>query len=202
MKPSQDTIVSPLLTTAAQIAGWYQDLLHLHERLAPHFARRETHRHALDYLTGLLDPTERKSCWQLAELARYARPYDLQHFLSDAVWSADRIRDETRAQAITHLGIDQIILALDETSCPKQGDHSAGVGRQYCGSTGRVENCQVGVFLDYITQSVIPSLIASCIVPADWINDRPRCRQAGIPDDLPFRTKPELALVLLTRFSS
>ena len=111
----------------------------------------ETHRHALDYLTGLMGPTERKSCWQLAELAHYARPYDLQHFLSDAVWSADRIRDETCALTIKHLGSAQLTLALDETSCPKQGDHSAGVGRQYCGSTGRVENCQVGVFLDSIT---------------------------------------------------
>ena len=200
MKPSQDTIVSPLLTTAAQIAGWYQDLLHLHERLAPHFARRETHRHALDYLTGLMSPTERKSCWQLAELAHYARPYDLQHFLSNAVWSADRIRDETRAQAITHLGIKQIILALDETGFPKQGDHSAGVGPQYCGSTGRVENCQVGVFLDYITPVGHTLIDRELYVPADWINDRPRCRQAGIPDALPFRTKPELALLLLTRW--
>lgn len=124
----------------------------------------------------------------------------MQHWLSDAVWDADLLRDDLRDYAIEHLGTQQLILALDESSFPKQGRHSAGVKAQYCGSTGQVENCQGGVFLDYSTPRGHTLIDRALYVPQDWIDDRPRCRQAGLPDALGFQTKPELAVQMLSRF--
>jgi SRSO17 transposase len=86
------------------------------------------------YLQGLLSETERKNGWQLAEHAGEARP--------------DGVRDDLRSYVLEHLGCESAVLVIDETSFPKRGDQSAGVGLQYCGKTGQVENCQVGVFLD------------------------------------------------------
>jgi SRSO17 transposase len=122
-------------------------LTRLHARIAPRFARLEPRRRALAYLQGLLSSVERKNGWQLAEHAREATPYGMPRLLSQAVWDADLVRDDLRAYALEQLGADDAILAIDETSFPKAGNKSAGVGKQYCGTTGQVENCQVGVFL-------------------------------------------------------
>ena len=120
---------------------------HLHARIAPRFARPEPRRRALLYLQGLLSGTQRKNGWQLAEHAREATPYGMQRLLSRAVWDVDGVRDDVRTYVLEHLGDQEAILVIDETGFPKRGRHSAGVGLQYCGITGQVENCQVGVFL-------------------------------------------------------
>lgn len=200
MKSSQHNTSLSGATTLSQVVDWSAQLVQLHQRIAPRFARSEPRQRALAYLKGLLSPMEHKSSWQLAEHAREATPYGMQHLLSDAVWDADLVRDDLRAYAIEHLGAQQVILALDESSFPKQGRHSAGVKPQYCGSTGQVENCQVGVFLDYITTRGHTLIDRELYLPADWIDDRPRCQQAGIPDSRCFQTKPELATLMLTRF--
>jgi len=123
-------------------------LLTLHGRIAPRFVRPEPRRRVLAYLRGILSATERKNGWQLAEHAREARPYGMQRLLSQAHWDADQVRDDLRDYVLEYLGEPEATLVLDETSFPKRGDHSAGVQPQYCGTTGQVENCQVGVFLD------------------------------------------------------
>jgi SRSO17 transposase len=97
------------------------------------------------------------------------------------------------------LGKESALLAIDETSFPKRGDKSAGVGMQYCGTTGQVENCQVGVFLSYITASGHSLIDRELYLPFDWIEDPERRQQAAIPETVGFQTKPELARRMLER---
>jgi SRSO17 transposase len=138
--------------TFTQVSSWAQALACLHARIAYLFARPEPRRHLFAYLQGLLSPTERKNCWQLAEYAGETTPDGIQRLLSTAKWDADLVRDEHRRYVIEQFGDQNGVLIVDETSFPKQGRKSAGVQRQYCGSTKRIENCQVGVFLAYASR--------------------------------------------------
>ncbi len=147
MKQDKHITFAGTKTTSTDVCHWVQPLFRLHERLAPRFARPEPHRRALAYLQGILSETPRKNGWQLAEHAGEARPDGMQRLLSQAVWDTDGVRDDLRSYALELLGQEDAILAIDETCFPKRGQKSAGVGLQYCGTTGRVENCQVGVFL-------------------------------------------------------
>lgn len=149
--------------------------------------------------TGLLSSVERKNGWQLAEQAREATPYGMQRLLSAAVWDTDGVRNELRSYVLEHLGREAATVVIDETSFPKRGKKSAGVGPHYCGTTGQVENCQVGVFLSYVTSQGHSLIDRELYLPADWINDRERCQEAGIPESVRFQTKPELAVQMIER---
>jgi SRSO17 transposase len=199
MKPFQHTIPSPLLTRLSDVMRWRSFLLQMHARLACYFARPEPYQRLLRFVQGVLSHVERKNGWQVAEHAREATPYGMQRLLSQAVWDEDGVRDEVRALALQQLGTSQAIVAVDETSFPKRGKYSAGVKKQYCGTTGQVQNCQVGVFLSYITARGHTLIDRELYVPQDWLDNRARCQQAGIPDTIPFRTKPDLALQMLER---
>ena len=193
MTYSEHTTAFGRPTTPADICRWTQMRTELHARIAPHFARPQPRRRALLYLQGLLSEAERKNGWQLAEQARERTPYGMQRLLSSAVWDADLVRDEVRAYALEHLGQQEAILVIDETSFPKRAKRSAGVGVQYCGTTGQVENCQVGVFLSYVTAKGHTLIDRDLYLPVQWCEDRERCRSAGIPETVRFHTKPELA---------
>ena len=197
MKCSHDTI-SPTIQ-ASDVVRWHAQLARIHQRLRPYFARPEPFQRALRFLQALLSEVPRKNGWQVAEQAREATPYGMQRLLAEAVWEEDGVRDEVRRLAVEILGREHAILALDETSFLKRGEHSAGVAHQYCGTTGRVENCQVGVFLSWITPRGHALIDRELYLPACWTNDRLRCQHAGIPPSVPFRTKPELALLMLAR---
>src|SRR2546423_2087975 len=200
MKQDKRTTRTETRTTASDVCRWVQELFHLHARIAPRFARPEPRRRALAYLQGILSETSRKNGCQLAEHAGEARPDGMQRLLSQAVWDTDGVRDDLRSYALEQLGQESAILAIDETSFPKQGKKSAGVGLQYCGTTGRVENCQVGVFLSYVTAKGHTLIDRELYLPLDWCEDRDRCRAAGIPDDKSsFQTKPELAQKMIER---
>jgi SRSO17 transposase len=199
MKQDQHTTFLGSRTTSADVCRWVQALLQLHARIAPRFARPEPRRRALAYLQGLLSDTARKNGWQLAEHAREARPDGMQRLLSSAVWDTDGVRDDLRAYALEHLGNEAAIVAIDETSFPKRGHKSAGVGVQYCGTTGQVENCQVGVFLAYVTARGHTLIDRELYVPLDWIEAPSRRQEAGIPETVRFQTKPELAIQMLSR---
>lgn len=186
-------------TTPTQVVQWAQALTHLHARIAARFARPEPRRRALKYLQGLLSDTSRKNGWQLAEQAGEARPDGMQRLLSSAIWDADGVRDDLRSYALSQLGCESAILVIDETSFPKRGKQSAGVGVQYCGTTGQVENCQVGVFLSYVTARGHTLIDRELYLPLDWCEDRDRCRAAGIPASRRFQTKPELAALMVER---
>ncbi len=199
MKPHQDTIPQEAKTTVTEVARWAQALARLHARIAPRFARSEPRRRALAYLQGLMSSIERKNGWQLAEHAREGTPYGMQRLLSQAVWDADLVRDDLRTYVYEHLGEKGAILVIDETSFPKEGEKSRGVQVQYCGTTGVVENCQVAVFLDYVTSRGHALIDRELYLPKPWIDDPERCREAGIPESVHFQTKCELARQMVER---
>jgi SRSO17 transposase len=123
----------------------------------------------------------------------------MQRLLSQAVWDTEGVRDDLRKYVLEQLGNESAILAIDETSFPKRGQKSAGVGLQYCGTTGQVQNCQVGVFLSYVTAKGHTLIDRELYLPLDWCEDRQRCRAAGVPASMRFQTKPELAVQMIER---
>lgn len=167
--------------------------------LRPHFRRAAARRHAADYLRGLLAEVERKNGWQLAEHVGYAHPRGIQRVLDRYAWDAEAVREDLRRWVVAELGDPRGVLVIDETGFPKQGTHSVGVARQYCGTLGKLANCQVGVFLGYASPQGHVGLDAALFVPEAWSADRERCRQVGLPADVSHRTKPRLALDLLER---
>ncbi len=199
MKQDHHTTLTGTATTPADVCRWVQALFRLHARLAPRFARPEPRRRALAYLQGILSDTARKNGWQLAEHAGEARPDGMQRLLSQAVWDTEGVRDEVRSYVLEQLGQESAILVIDESGFPKRGTKSAGVGLQYCGTTGQVQNCQVGVFLTYVTARGHTLIDRELYLPLDWCEDRDRCRAAHIPESVRFQTKPELAIQMLKR---
>jgi len=199
MKQNKHSTFTGTKTTPADVCRWIQPLFRLHEHLAQRFARPEPHRRVLAYLQGILSEIPRKNGWQLAEHAGEARPDGMQRLLSNAVWDTDGVRDDLRSYALELLGQEHAILVIDESCFPKRGKKSAGVGLQYCGATGQVENCQVGVFLSYVTAKGHTLIDRELYLPFDWCEDRDRCRTAGIPDSVRFQTKPELAQLMIER---
>ena len=185
--------------TARIIEGGPAYLADIARRLAPYFARSESRQRASAYLQGLLSAAERKNSWQLAEVCGEATPYGFQYLLNRADWDADAVRDELCRYVIQHLGDPNGVLVPDETGFLKKGEHSAGVARQYRGTAGKVENCQIGVLLGYARGLGQVLLDRELYLPAAWTQDRERCRQAGIPEDRGFATKPQLARQMLAR---
>jgi SRSO17 transposase len=171
----------------------------IERRIGSLFARSEARERAVAYLAGLLSPAERKNAWQLAEQTGYATPYAFQHLLGRADWDPDALRDRLRSYVLDYLADPDAIGVIDETGFLKKGTHSAGVARQYSGTAGRVENCQIGVFLAYTSDLGHTLIDRELYLPEDWTNDRERCRRAGIPDERLFATKPVLARQMLER---
>jgi SRSO17 transposase len=185
--------------TMAEVEDWAVGLEKVLERIGPRFARSEPRARAGVYLRGLLSAAERKNGWTLAEQAGDRSPDAMQRLLNHADWNADAVRDDLRDYVVEHLGDERAVLVVDETGFLKKGVKSAGVARQYSGTAGRIENCQVGVFLAYATPAGRTFIDRELYLPKAWIADPDRCAAAGIGRDVEFSTKPELALALLTR---
>jgi SRSO17 transposase len=188
--------------TAAAVdtaAAWAGTLDALHARIAPRFRRAEPRRRVLAYLRGLLSPVARKNGWQLAEAAGETTPDGMQRLIAAADWDVDAVRDDLRAYVVEQLGDPAAVLVVDESGFLKKGTQSAGVQRQYSGTAGRTENCQIGVFLVYATPQGHTYLDRDLYLPKSWTDDRARCRAAGIPDAVGFQTKPQLAQQQLQR---
>jgi SRSO17 transposase len=181
------------------IIAWQQEFKSLVKRIFPRFARSQSRKQASQYLQGLLSQVERKNGWQLAESLGQSTPYNIEQFLYRAKWSADEVRDDLRAYVVEHLGDPGAVLVIDETGFLKKGSHSVGVQVQYCGTVGRVTNCQIGVFLAYASVKGQSLLDRALYLPESWTNDRERCRKAGVPDTVGFATKPELARQMIAR---
>jgi SRSO17 transposase len=181
------------------VESWVSELDALMERIGPRFARSEARERAKAYVKGLLSDVERKNGWQLAEAGGDKTPYGVQQFLYRAVWDADAVRDDVRDYVIEHLGDEQAVVIVDETGFLKKGTRSAGVKRQYSGTAGRIENCQIGVFLAYATPKGHTFLDRALFLPEEWTDDRERARAAGIPDEVESVSKPKQAWAMLKR---
>ncbi len=164
-----------------------------------HVRRTEAARHVADYLRGLLAAIDRKNGWQLAEHAGYAHPRGMQRVLARYAWDADAVRDALQDHVVATLGDPDGVLVIDETGFPKQGTKSVGVARQYCGTLGKIGNCQIGVFLGYASPQGHAAIDRALYLPQVWLADPARCAQAGIPPETAMRTKPQLALAMLER---
>ena len=183
----------------AEVTRWAEGIDQVHRCIAGRFRRPEPRRRALEYLRGLLSPVERKNGWQLAEQAGNATPDGVQRLLYNYRWDADLVRDDLKAYVIEHLADADAVLVVDETGFLKKGDKSAGVQRQYSGTAGRIENCQIGVFLAYASAKSRTLLDRELYLPKVWTEDLERCREAGVPEEVAFRTKPQLAQLMLER---
>jgi len=146
-----------------------------------------------------LAPVERKNGWQLAEAAGDATPDGVQDFLSRVQWDADAVRDDLQAYVHEHLADASAVLVLDETGFLKKGDKSAGVKRQYSGTAGRIENCQIGVFLGYASRHGQALVDRALYLPREWTWRTPRRQEAHIPETVKFTTKPKQGLAMLER---
>ena len=190
---------SPADLTVDTVRAWSLALTEVERRIGPRFARWEARRRVGAYLRGLLSPVERKNGWQLAEVNGDDTPYGVQHLLGRAVWDVDAVRNDLCAYVLESLGDPHGVAVIDETGFLKKGRQSAGVARQYSGTAGRIENCQIGVFLGYASARGHALLDRELYLPKEWTTDRARCLQAGIPQDRAFATKPELARCMLER---
>ena len=190
--------------TQAQAKGrcssWGEDFEQLFGEVAGCFARSESRRKAKAYLRGLMSDVKRKNGWQLAERLSLKSPLGLQRLLNEAKWDAAEVMQVSRQLLSGIAKEDELggVGVVDESGFVKKGKHSAGVKRQYCGRIGKVENCQVGVFLGYVSLGVQGFLDRRLYLPQEWCEDKARCDAARIPQAAQrFKTKPELALEML-----
>ena len=182
-----------------EVRAWAAGLQALHARIAGRFARAEPRRRALAYLRGLLGNVGRKNGWQLAEHAGERTPDGMQRLLATADWDPDLVRDDLRGYVVEQLGDPGAVLVVDETGFLKKGTTSVGVQRQYSGTAGKIDNCQLGVFLAYASGKGRAFLDRELYLPRSWTDDSVRCRAARVPEQVEFRTKPQLARVMLER---
>ena len=182
------------------LAAWRAGFDDVFALIAGRFAQAASRKRARAYLLGLLSRAERKNGWTIAEFAGDATPDGMQRLLNFYTWSADEVRDDLRDYVTAGLGDGRAVLIADETGFLKKGTKSAGVQRQYSGTAGRIENCQLGVFLAYAVPGGGRALIdRELYLPRSWAGDRDRCREAGIGEDVAFATKPELARQMIER---
>ncbi len=164
-----------------------------HQEFSGYFKRSEPRKAVADYMRGLLSTTKRKNSWQLSETMGTKDPQGFQRLLYEAKWEHEPVLKHLQRLVTAKIGQPMGIGVIDETGYPKKGDKSAGVKRQYCGRLGKIENCQVGVGLAYVTD-LGRALIDQCLyIPQDWCEDRERCDEARIPADRRFQTKPQMA---------
>jgi SRSO17 transposase len=187
------------MAASLEMGGWRAELEQLLARFGRLFVRAEPREQAGRYLEGLLGPVKRKNGWQLAEHLGDARPWRTQRVLSHVLWDEEAARDLCRDHAVERLGADDAVLVVDETGFVKKGGHSAGVARQYSGAAGRIENSQVGVFLAYGSRKGHALIDRRLYLPEAWARDTERRRAAKIPEEVRFRTKPEIAREMVAR---
>ncbi len=176
-----------------------EELTELQARIGPRFRRAEVRQRANRFLEGLLANVPRKNGWQMAEKLGESGPRGVQRLLGEADWDEEAARDDLRAYVMEYLGEADGLLVMDETGFLKKGKKSAGVARQYSGTAGRRENSQVGVFLLYASQKGYAFIDRELYLSEEWISDRVRCHEAGIPEEVGFATKGELAQHMLAR---
>ncbi len=182
-----------------EVSEWQGRLEELMSRCGTAFKSRLGRERAGLYVRGLLAGVERKNGWQLAEQAGDATPYAMQQFIYRSLWDEDEVSRLAHHYVAEKLGDAEGVLVADETGFLKKGRHSVGVQRQYSGTAGRVENCQIGVFLGYASRHGRALIDRALYLPKSWTDDRARCDKVGVPADVEFQTKPELVQAMVTR---
>jgi SRSO17 transposase len=185
--------------TPEQVDVWAEELAELTGGLGHLFTRPEPREVFADLMEGLLSGLTRKNGWTLAERAGHATPHRIQKFLGEASWDTDELLSQLRTYVSEYLGDVAATLVLDDTQVQKKGTKSVGVKRQHCGVTGDVRNCQVMVMLTYAAPGGYTFIDRRLYLPRDWTEDRERCREAGVPAEVAFATKPRLATEMLQR---
>ena len=182
------------------IGGWSKALEDLQQRISGRFARSEARERVKRYFVGLLGQVERKNGWQLAEAIGETDPQGVQRHLNSAKWDADLVREDLREYVVEHPGDEQSgVLIADETGFLKKGEKSVGVGLQYTGTAGDTVNCQVGVFVAYASKKGAAFIDRALYLPEQWANDPKRRTEAGVPEEVAFANKVELAKRMLQR---
>src|SRR5215216_6018148 len=180
--------------------AWARELERLHARISHHFRRAEPRRRSLAYLKALAASVERKNGWQMAEAVGDSTPDGMQRLLNQAEWDTDLVRDDLREYVVEHFADERAVLVCDETGFLKKGAKSVGVQPQYSGTAGKKENCQIGVFLCYASEKGAAFVDRALYLPKkSWANDAERRAEAGVPEEVEFSTKPELAREMLER---
>jgi SRSO17 transposase len=199
--------------TTNELRAAAEELVHLHERFAPWFGRKEPQLQSLIYLHGLLSAPGRKSAEPMALLFGAAdddgigqnQVLALQRFLTYSPWDCQQIHREIQtvfAEELVPATADWpigTVGVIDESGFVKQGTHSVGVQRQYCGRVGKKENCQVGVFLVGVTPAGTALLEEQLYLPQTWAGDAARRAETSVPEDIAFQTKPQIGIELLRR---
>jgi len=187
----------------SDIKDFHNELKGYHEQFADCFQRSESREHFFNYMAGQFSELERKSIEPIALAVKDANVRSMQRFISDAPWDDDRIIFKYRSFVNEDLGSPDAALIFDESGFLKKGQDSVGVGRQYCGSVGKVDNCQVGVFAGYASQYGYALVDKRLFIPEKWFTDdyRDRRKKCKVPGDATYRTKPELATEMLQAIS-
>ena len=167
------------------------------DRYLPLFGRPENHEHAVRFVQGLFDGQDRRNIENIAEAVAGGVPRTLQKFISQGCWGDRVVLGELRAHVAEVLGDEKGTVNIDETGFPKKGKKSVGVKRQYSGTLGRVENCQIGVFANYCSAKGHTFIDRRLYLPEEWAADFDRREEAGVPEEVVFRTKPELGLEMV-----
>ncbi|GAA2387436.1 hypothetical protein GCM10010170_098420 [Dactylosporangium salmoneum] len=189
----------PGVVTVEQVEGWDEDFREYFLGFSHWFSRVDIRWRALKYLRGLMAPIERRNGWTLAEQAGDQTPDAMQGLLCSPCFDRDAVRDEVRSGVVAAIGDPGGVLIADKTGFVKKGKASAGVQRQYTGTSGKVDNCQIGVFLAYASPAGRALIDRELYLPKSWITDRDRCRKAKVPDEVEFATKPQQARTMLER---
>lgn len=187
-------------TASSTVEQWAAYLQDLHVRIAHRFRRPEVRERLQRYILGLLGEIRRKNGWQMAEAIGETQPRSTQRILGGARWDADGVRDDLREYVVEHLGDEESsVLLVDETGFLKKGEKSVGVARQYTGTAGKRENCQIGVFVAYASEKGSALVDRELYLPREWADDPERRVEAGVPEEVRFATKGQLARVMLGR---
>ncbi len=169
-----------------------------HQHFAPFFGRKEAQRRSEQYLRGLLvQHADRRNAENLVEAVPGATPRALQRFLTEAAWSTAPVINALQQYLAPCLSAPDGVFVIDESGFPKQGTHSVGVAPQYCGALGKVANCQMGVFLAYVSARGHALIDAHLFLPRVWTDDPERCKRAGVPKQVTYASKADLGLQLL-----
>ncbi len=178
-----------------RVAASFNDF---HQEFASLFGRKEAQQRSEQFLRGLLvQQTDRRNAENISEAVDGATPRSLQRFLTESPWSDEPVIDRLQDHVGRLLSTSEGVFVLDETGFPKKGEKSVGVARQYCGTLGKVANCQQGVFLAYVSEQGHALVDKRLYLPREWTDDPDRCREAGVPEDIAYQSTAELGFSML-----